>query len=40
MAQWYADADDLLWQTMIHMPKGSAYDGYFERVWPTDRRQS
>ena len=30
---WYADADDQLWQIdMIHMPKGSAYDGYFERV--------
>ena len=30
---WYADADDRLWQIdMIHMPKGSAYDGYFERV--------
>lgn len=30
---WYADADDLLWQIdMIHMPKGSAYDGYFEQV--------
>ena len=29
---WYADADDRLWQIdMIHMPKGSAYDGYFER---------
>ena len=29
---WYADADDQLWQIdMIHMPKGSAYDGYFER---------
>lgn len=33
---WYADADDRLWQIdMIHMPKGSAYDGYFEQV--TDR---
>ena len=30
---WYADADDQLWQIdMIHMPQGSAYDGYFERV--------
>ena len=30
---WYADADDRLWQIdMIHMPRGSAYDGYFERV--------
>ena len=30
---WYADADAQLWQIdMIHMPKGSAYDGYFERV--------
>ena len=30
---WYADADERLWQIdMIHMPKGSAYDGYFERV--------
>ena len=30
---WYADADDQLWQIdMIHMPRGSAYDGYFERV--------
>ena len=29
---WYADADERLWQIdMIHMPKGSAYDGYFER---------
>lgn len=30
---WYADADERLWQIdMIHMPRGSAYDGYFERV--------
>lgn len=30
---WYADADDQLWQIdMIHMPKGSTYDGYFEQV--------
>ena len=30
---WYADADDRLWQIdMIHMPRGSAWDGYFERV--------
>ena len=30
---WYADADDQLWQIdMIHMPRGSAWDGYFERV--------
>ncbi|WP_295935674.1 phosphoglycerate mutase family protein [uncultured Alistipes sp.] len=30
---WYADTDDQLWQIdMIHMPKGSPYDGYFERV--------
>ncbi|WP_418408799.1 phosphoglycerate mutase family protein [Alistipes sp.] len=30
---WYADADDKLWQIdMIHMPRGSAYDGYFEQV--------
>ena len=30
---WYADADDRLWQIdMIHMPRGTAYDGYFERV--------
>lgn len=30
---WYADADDALWQIdMIHMPRGSAWDGYFERV--------
>ena len=32
---WYADADDQLWQIdMIHMPKGSAYDGY-SNGWPT-----
>lgn len=30
---WYADADEQLWQIdMIHMPRGSAWDGYFERV--------
>lgn len=30
---WYEDDEALLWQIdMIHMPKGSAYDGYFERV--------
>ena len=30
---WYADADERLWQIdMIHMPRGSAWDGYFERV--------
>lgn len=30
---WYADRDDQLWQIdMIHLPKGSTYDGYFERV--------
>ena len=30
---WYEDRDGELWQIdMIHMPKGSAYDGYFERV--------
>ncbi len=29
---WYADADERLWQIdMIHMPRGSAWDGYFER---------
>ena len=29
----YADTEGDLWQIdMIHMPKGSAYDGYFERV--------
>ena len=33
MAAWYADADDHFGRsTQIHMPKGSAYDGYFERV--------
>lgn len=30
---WYDCGDGLMWQIdMIHMPKGSAYDGYFERV--------
>lgn len=30
---WYADADDRLWQIdMIHMTRGSAWEGYFERV--------
>lgn len=30
---WYQDWDDQLWQIdMIHMPKGSQYDGYFENV--------
>ena len=30
---WYADADERLWQIdMIHMPRGSAWDGYFERA--------
>lgn len=30
---WYADADDRLWQIdMIHMARGSAWEGYFERV--------
>ena len=30
---WYADADERLWQIdMIHMPRGSVWDGYFERV--------
>ena len=30
---WYADADERLWQIdMIHILKGSAYDGYFEKM--------
>lgn len=30
---WYADRDERLWQIdMIHLPAGSAWDGYFERV--------
>ena len=30
---WYADAYDRLWQIdMIHMARGSAWEGYFERV--------
>lgn len=30
---WYADDDGELWQLdMIHIVKGSTYDGYFERV--------
>ena len=30
---WYEDRDGELWQIdMIHMPRGSAWDGYFERV--------
>lgn len=30
---WYKDEDEELWQIdMIHMPKGSKYDGYFEKV--------
>ena len=30
---WCADDDDRLWQIdMIHMPEGSAWEGYFERV--------
>ena len=34
---WYADADDQLWQIdMIHMPKGSAYDGYFRPCCATE----
>lgn len=30
---WYQDAEDELWQIdMIHIRKGSRYDGYFEKV--------
>lgn len=30
---WYQDADQELWQMdMIHIRKGSRYDGYFEKV--------
>lgn len=30
---WYRDSDDELWQIdMIHIRKGSRYDGYFERM--------
>lgn len=30
---WYQDAEDELWQIdMIHLLKGSRYDGYFEQV--------
>lgn len=30
---WYEDMENELWQIdMIHMLKGSAYDGYFEKV--------
>ncbi len=30
---WYLDSDENEWQIdMIHMPKGSPYAGYFERV--------
>lgn len=30
---WYADRDGALWQLdMIHIERGSRYDGYFERV--------
>lgn len=30
---WYQDAEDELWQIdMIHIQKGSRYDGYFEQV--------
>lgn len=30
---WYQDAEDELWQIdMIHIKKGSRYDGYFEKV--------
>lgn len=30
---WYEDADNELWQVdMIHIRKGSRYDGYFEQV--------
>lgn len=30
---WYEDENNELWQIdMIHMPHGSAYEGYFERV--------
>ena len=30
---WYADADERLWQIdMIHLPEGSPWEGYFERV--------
>ncbi len=30
---WYEEEGGDLWQIdMIHMPRGSAYDGYFERV--------
>ena len=33
LAAWYEDRDGELWQIdMIHMPRGSAWDGYFERV--------
>lgn len=30
---WYQDSDNVLWQIdMIHIRKGSRYDGYFEKV--------
>ena len=30
---WYQESDDELWQIdMIHIRKGSRYDGYFEKV--------
>ena len=30
---WYRDERNLLWQLdMIHMPAGSPYDGYFEKI--------
>lgn len=30
---WYQDAEEKLWQLdMIHLVKGSRYDGYFEKV--------
>ena len=30
---WYQDSDNTLWQfDMIHIRKGSRYDGYFEKV--------
>lgn len=30
---WYLDSQKELWQIdMIHMPKGSPYDGYFEKI--------
>lgn len=30
---WYQDSDNALWQIdMIHIRKGSRYDGYFEKV--------